>query len=442
MDDASEDQLHDLVAAARRAGADAVEAIAGQSENTAVTVRLGKLETIERRETDTWRLRLWVGNRSASLSTTDWGAKSARDSLIERTLAMARAAPEDRYGGLAPAELVCSETADAEAALDMFDPRDLSAAELERLARVGEDAALAVTGVTNSDGAQATASRGRSWHVTSEGLSSHRRHSLFNLHVKVIAGVSGAMETAGFGRRARWSADLPSPESIGAEAGRRAAARVGSRKLPSTRAPVIFERRLAVQLLGPFLDAISGRTVARGTSFLQHQLGERVFAPGVRIVDAPRVVRGLGSRVRDGEGVLSECRALIDDGVLTSWLLDVSSARQLGLRPNGYGAAGVSNLSLSPGPIDLAGMMSQAGAGLLVTDMFGPSLNPGTGDWSAGVSGVWFERGEAAFPVSEITVAGSLRHFYARMVPASDIEIVDAANAPSLLVDAVTIAGS
>jgi PmbA protein len=195
-----------------------------------------------------------------------------------------------------------------------------------------------------------------------------------------------------------------------------------------------------MMLLGPFLGAISGARVARGASFLQRRLGERVFTRGLRILDDPAVIRGLGSRLVDSEGVPTQLRALIDDGVLTGWMLSVASARQLGLTPNGY-ASGPSNLTLAPGTASLSDLMAAAGDGLLVTHMFGPSLNAESGDWSAGVGGVWFEKGQASYPVSEITVAGSLRDFYTRLIAGADLKIEGAANSPSLLVDAVAIAG-
>jgi PmbA protein len=441
MDHTPENQLHDLLKAAQCAGADAVQAVADQSESTSVAVRHGKLETVQRQEADSWTLQVWVGARSASLSAIDLGNKAARDDLVARTLVMARAASEDPYSGLAPADLVCSASREAEFALDLNDPTEFSAADLERSARDSEAAALAIAGVTNSEGGRAAGWRTRGWQVTSEGLVNYWQRSAFNVGATVVAG-RDKMEVDGFGRSARWRADLPCAESIGAEAGRRAVAKIGARKLASTRAPVIFERRLAINLLEPLLNAISGGSIARGTSFLKHRLGEPVFASNVRIFDDPTVVRGQGSRVVDGEGVLTPKRAIVDNGVLSTWLLDVSSARQLGLTPNGYGRAGTSNLSLLPGSESLDDLMRQAGSGLLVTGMFGPSLNMATGDWSAGVYGIWFERGEPAFPVSEITVAGSLPEFYARMVPASDLEVQGAANAPSLLVDDVAIAGS
>jgi PmbA protein len=257
------------------------------------------------------------------------------------------------------------------------------------------------------------------------------------------------MERAGDGRRVRHESDLPTPEEIGAEAGRRAASRLGARKLDSMTAPVIFENRVAASLLSPFVGAIAGPSVARGTSFLKSKLGEAVFASGINIIDDPHRPRGLGSSPYDDEGVGNERRALIDDGVLTTWLLNSGSARQLGLETTGHASRGLagppgvapSNMHLEPGDLDLQGLMREAGAGLLVTSMFGPSLNANTGDWSAGVSGFWFEGGEIAYPVAEITVAGSLLDIYARLQPGSDLEFRGATNAPSLLIDALAVAG-
>ena len=257
------------------------------------------------------------------------------------------------------------------------------------------------------------------------------------------------MERGGEGRSTRHLADLPGPEEIGAEAGRRAVARLGARKIDSRTAAVLFENRTATSLLSPLVGAISGPSVARGVSFLKDRLGQRVFAPGVNIVDDPLRVRGLGSAPFDDEGVATLRQAIVEDGVLAAWLLNCASARQLGLQTTGHasrglaGAPGVSphNLTLEPGRRTPTEMMAAAGEGLLVTSMFGPSLNANTGDWSAGVSGFWFEGGEIAYPVNEITVAGNLLEIYARLTPASDLELRGAANSPSLLVDGMAVAG-
>jgi len=402
-------------------------------------VRLGKLETVQRQEPENWSLRVWVGARSASLGSIDLSARAMRDTLVERALTMARLAPEDPYSGLAPVEIIRSVSSADEAVLQLYDPVEPTAAALEDAARAAEAAALAAAGVTNSSGARATANTTRNWHVTSEGLAIERHRSSFGLQVGVVAGKDGTMETDSYGRNAVWQADLPPAASIGAEAARRAVARLGPRRLSSTRAPVIFERRVATALISPLLGAIHGQNIARGTSFLRRRLGEAVFGREVALLADPLVVRGMGSHLVDSEGLPSKARALIDDGVLTGWILDVASARQLGMAPNS-GSPG--NLTLAPGADSMTDLMAQAGTGLLVTSMFGPSLNAATGDWSAGVSGIWFEHGVAAYPVNEITVAGSLSDFYARLIPASDLVIESGFDAPSLLVDAVTIAGA
>lgn len=257
------------------------------------------------------------------------------------------------------------------------------------------------------------------------------------------------MERGGEGRTQRWLADLPDPEEIGRTAGERAVKRLGAKKLESRTAPVIFENRIAGSILSGFMGAISGPSVARGVSFLKDKLGKPVFAPGFELVDDPFRLRGLGSAPFDDEGVKVERRLLVDDGVATTWLLNCSAARQLGLTSTGHATRGLAgppgvashNLHVTPGRKDLAGLMADAGQGLLVTSMFSPSLNANTGDWSAGVSGFWFEGGEIAYPVAEITVAGNLIDIYGRLVPGSDLEFRGASNSPSLMVDALAIAG-
>jgi PmbA protein len=251
-------------------------------------------------------------------------------------------------------------------------------------------------------------------------------------------------------RTTRFWADLPSPESLGEAAGRRAAERLGARKIPSGAAAVIFENRIAGRILAPMLSAISGGAVARGVSFLKDKLGANVFSKDVTLMEDPIKPRGLSTRAFDAEGCRVSRRALIDQGVLTTWLLNAASARQLGLTPSGHAVgghggppgAGASNLDLSPGPLDLAGLMQETGSGLLVTEMFSPALNPNTGDWSVGVAGFWYENGERKHPVSEVTVAGSLLDIYARLAPGADLDDRGGLIAPSLLVEGLAIGGA
>jgi PmbA protein len=440
-----ENLLQDVVAQALKAGADAAEAVFAERQALSVSVRLGELEEVEREEARDLGLRVFIGRRQATVSGSDISAL-ARAKLIERAVAMARLAPEDPYAGLAPQDRLASGPFPD---LDLYDATEPSAETLEEKARESEAAARAIEGVTNSDGGSASWSTGGWTLVTSTGFVGPHRASAFSLSASAIAGEGSGMERGGEGRATRWAADLPGAEAIGAEAGRRAVSRLGARKLSSQTAPVIFENRLATSLIGPTLGAISGPSVARGVSFLKNKLGEQLFPKGFEIVDDPHRPRGLGSTPFDDEGVANRRRALIDDGVLTTWLLNTASARQLGLETTGHASrslagppgVGTTNLTVTPGPRDLAGLMADAKAGLLVTSMFGPSLNNNTGDWSVGCSGFWFENGEIAYPVNEITVAGNLIDIYSRLVAGSDLEIRGSANSPSLLVDGLAIAG-
>jgi len=437
--------LAELIDAARKAGADAAEAVTAERQSLSISVRSGELEEVEREESRDLGLRVFIGQRQATVSGSDL-SPDACAKLVERAVAMARLAPEDPYAGFAPADRLARGPGPD---LELYDPTELSPETLEDRAREAEAAARAMPGVVNSDGATAGWSTARWLIATSHGFAGQHQASGFSLGASAIAGDGQTMETGYDGRSVRWHEDLPGAEAIGREAGRRAAARLGSRKIASTTAPVIFENRVAMSLIGPLVGAISGPSIARGSSFLKDRLGQQVFGDHVTITDDPHRRRGLGSSPFDDEGVATQKTDIIDRGVLTTWLLNSSSARQLGLETTGHASrglagppgVGVSNLTVQPGAQDLAGLMASAGQGLLVTSMFGPSLNGNTGDWSVGCSGFWFENGELAYPVSEITVAGNLIEMYARLVPGADLEIRGASNAPSLLIDALAIAG-
>ncbi len=439
------DILNDIVAAARRAGANAAEAVSAERAALSVGVRNGVLEDVEREESRDLGLRVWIGRRQATVSASDL-SPATRTRLVERAVAMAALAPEDPYAALVPADRLAKGPFPD---LQLHDPSERTAAELEQVAREAEGVALAVPGVSKSEGGHAGTASTRWRLVTSEGFDGTYAASGFSLGVGVIAEKDGAMERGGESRSTRWLEDLPGPDGIGAEAGRRAVEKLGPRKIASTTAPVIFDRRMATQVLSPLLGAISGPSIARGTSFLKDRMGQAVLPRGVSLIDDPFRIRGMGSAPFDDEGSPVSLRRIVDDGVLTTWLLNASAAAQLGLQTTGHASRGLAgppsvsthNLHLTPGEADQAGLMSQAGAGLLVTGMFGPSLNANTGDWSAGVSGLWFENGEIAYPVSEITVAGNLIDLWARLVPGSDLEFRGGFNSPSILFDGVAIAG-
>ena len=437
--------LHDMVASALRAGADGAEIAMAKRRSLGVTVRLGELEEVEREESRDLGLRVFVGRRQAVVSGSDLSAE-ARAKLVERAVAMAKVAPDDPYAGFAPSDRLARGPVPD---LDLHDATEFGADALEHRARAAEEVARQTPGVTNTDGASAGWSQGGWALVTSGGFEGAVTASSFSLSASAIAGEGSGMERGGEGRSTRHAEDLPSPESIGAEAARRAVARIGARKIDSRKAAVIFENRQANSLIGPFVGAVSGPAVARGVSFLKDRLGKAVFSPAVTISDDPFRRRGLGSTAFDDEGVEVVARDLVQAGVVTTWLLNSAAARQLGLETTGHASRGlagppgvsVHNLTVQPGPVSLEQLMADAGEGLLVTSMFGPSLNANTGDWSAGVSGVWFEGGQPAYPVTEITVAGNLLDIYARLVPGADLEIRGANNSPSLLVDGLAIAG-
>lgn len=441
----STDLLNDIVKAALKAGADAAEAVSADRRSLSVGVRNGKLEDVEREESRDLGLRVFVGQRQASVSASDL-SPTTQARLVERAVAMARLAPEDPHAGFAPEDrLARGPFVD----LDLFDPSERSAQTLEQVSAEAEAAALAVPGVARSEGGHAGWSSSRWRLVTSHGFDGAYEGSAFSLGVGVIAEKDGAMERGGESRSTRHLSDLPGADLIGRTAGERAVARVGPRKIASTTAPVIFDNRMAGQIVSPAIGAISGPSIARGTSFLKDRMGQRVFAEGVTLIDDPFRPRGMGSTPFDDEGAAVQKRALFDDGVLTTWLLNSASARQLGLETTGHASRGLAepsgvsthNLHMEPGERDLAGLMADAGTGLLVTSMFGPSLNGNTGDWSAGVSGFWFENGVIAYPVSEVTVAGKLTDLYLRLERGSDLEFRGGFNVPSLMFDAVAIAG-
>ena len=440
-----ENLLHDVIGAAKAAGADAAEAVYASRQSLSVTVRNGALEEVEREEARDLGVRVFVGKRQAAVSGSDI-SKDGRAKLIERAVMMARLAPEDPYAGFAPQDRLAKG---ALPELDLFDAYEPAPEALEDQAREAEAAARAVRHVTNSDGGSSGWSSSDWRLATSDGFAGRHRASGFSISASAIAGEGAGMERGGEGRSVRHHGDLPRAASIGTEAGKRAAQRLNARKLASQTAPVIFENRSAMSLIGPMIGAISGPSVARGVSFLKDKLGQKLFADGVTITDDPHRLRGLGSSPFDDEGVANGVMNLIEDGVLTTWLLNSASARQLGMATTGHASRGLAgppgvstaNLTVQPGADDLAGLMKSAKAGVLVTSMFGPSLNGNTGDWSVGCSGFWFEDGQIAYPVTEITVAGNLIDIYARLVPGSDLEIRGAANSPSLLVDALAVAG-
>lgn len=439
------DQLSGLIEACLKAGATAADARIGVSDGVSVAVRERKLESVERDESIGVALRCLFGQRQASVSGSDLTADNLA-SLVERCVAMAKAAPEDPYCGIASPDSILTDGRD----LDLGGDEEISTDVLEQDALHAEATALEVSGVKSIAGCGANWGRSQRWVASSNGFSSYKAGASSSLGLAVIAEDENGMERDYESRTTRYAKDRPSAETIGKIAADRAVARLSPTKIESQTAHVIYHRRVASSLLGAFISAISGPSIARGVSFLKDRMGDQVFGNGIDIIDDPRRAGGLGSRCHDGEGLAVGETRLIDQGRLTNWLLNGPSARQLGLAPNGFAGMGfgsppgisTSNLFMAPGDRAPNEIMTTAGKGLLVTDMFGPSINPNTGDYSVGVSGFWFENGEVAYPVSEVTIAGDLPGMFARLVPASDLEFRGSMDSPSILVEDMSIAGA
>jgi PmbA protein len=437
--------LHDLIQAARRAGADAADALVVESVSASVSYRLGKLEDVERAESSDLGLRVFVGQRVAFVSSTDLSSRGLAE-LPDRAVGMARLAPEDRFACLAPAELLAKSFR----SLDLEDAEEPAADILVERARAVEGAAMAVPGITNSEGGGASFSRSAIALATSEGFLGRYAASTHSIGVAVLAGEGTGMERDYESTSARHNADLESPELVGARAGRRTVARLGPRKAKSQAVPVVYEPRVASGLLGHFAGAISGAAVARGVTFLKDRMGEQVFSSNISIVDDPHRLRGLRSKPFDGEGVYNTRQALIENGVLRTWLLDCASARQLGLTTTGHAARGTggppspsaTNLYMEPGSQSPDALMADIGQGLYVTELIGMGVNGVTGDYSRGAAGFWIESGKIAYSVSGVTIAGNLKDMFRNIIPANDLEFRHGFNAPTLRVEGMTVAGS
>ncbi|MEM9232929.1 MAG: TldD/PmbA family protein [Pseudomonadota bacterium] len=446
MTDNYEDLLAVTLDRARAAGADAADALVYRSASQSVSVRLGEVEDIDRAESRDLGLRVLVGKRQASVSTNEFAPGALAD-LAERVVAMAKEAPEDPYCGLAdPEQLASGPYPD----LDLYDGIEPSAEDMKSRALACEEAARAVDGVTNSSGAGASFGHGQTWFATSTGFAGTTAGGRHSISVSVLAGEGTGMERDYDYDGATHLSDLRAPEDIGRVAGERTVRRLNPSKLSSQKAPVIFDKRLASSLLSPLSGAINGGAIARGTSFLKDKMGDTLFPADVTITDDPYIARGFGSRLFDGEGLKPEAINVIDKGVLTTWIMNLAQARQLGLESNararrgtgGPPGSGTTNFDLGPGDMSPEELYRDTGKGLLVTDMFGPQINSNIGDYSVGCSGFWIENGEVGKPVSEITIAGNLLDMWAHITRADDFERRGSTNAPTLRVGEMTIAGN
>ncbi|HEY2891500.1 MAG TPA: TldD/PmbA family protein [Dongiaceae bacterium] len=438
------ERLDDLLRRARKAGADAADAVFVQGASLSIAERLGKPEKLERAEGRDLGLRVFVGKRQAIVSSSDISSQALGE-LAERAVAMAKAVPEDPFCGIAdPADLATTVPE-----LDLCDPDEPATETLMTRLREAEDAARSVPGVTNSEGAEAGWSRSLVALAATNGFRQGYAVSSSSISVSVLAGEGTAMEHDYDFTSAVYGSELESPAVMGKRVGEKAVRRLNPRKVSTIKVPIIFDPRVSNSIVGHLAGAINGAGIARGVSFLKDKMGKIVLPAGMDIIDDPHRRRGLRSRPFDGEGLANRRMALVEDGVLKTWVLDLRSARQLNLKSTGHAARGTSsppgpsttNLYLSAGKETPKQLMADIESGFYCTDLIGFGVNNVTGDYSRGASGFWIEKGELAYPVSEITIAGNLIEMFQNLRAANDLTFRFGTNAPTLRIDGMTVAG-
>ncbi|MDZ4734956.1 MAG: metallopeptidase TldD-related protein [Rhodospirillaceae bacterium] len=439
------DPLDDLIGRALRAGADAADAVTIESASLSQAVRLGEPETLERSESRDLGLRVMIGRRQAIVSSADF-KPDMLDELVERAIAMARAVPEDRFCGLPDPDQIAVRIPD----LDRFDPSEPTPEALLDRAHECEDAARSVKGITNSNGADASWGRGRVALVASNGFAGSFASSHHSVSVSVVAGSGTAMERDHDMSVALFASELENPGTVGKRAADRTLRRLNPRKIASSSMPVVFDPRVANGLVAHIASAANGSAIARGTSYLKESMGSRILPKGLSVIDEPDRVRGLNSMPFDGEGIATRRLAIVEDGTLASWVLDLATARQLGLETTGHArrgtsgppSPGTSNLYLAGGSGSVDELIADIDRGLLVTDLMGFGINIVTGDYSRGAAGFLIEKGRISGPVSEVTIAGNLKDMLANMRAAGDLEFRYGTNAPTVRIERMMVAGS
>lgn len=436
--------LEDLLTKALKKGADAADAVHIESQSLSVAQRLGNAEKLERSESSDIGLRVFFGKRQAIVSSSDSSSK-ALEELIDRVISMAKVVPEDPYCGLANKEQLVTDIID----VDSFDPSEPTTETLIDWANRAEDAARSIPGITNSEGAEAGWGRATVSVAATNGFSQVYSGSHYSLSASVLAGKGVNMERDYDYTGAVYANDMIAPEEIGRNAGNKAVKRINPKKVKTAQVPVIYDPRVSRGIVGHLLSAINGSAIARNTSFLKEKMGKQIFADAISVYDDPHRLRGLRSKPFDGEGVTNKKHKIIDNGQLTTWLLDLRSARQLGLETTGHASRGVgsppspssTNVYLEPSNISPSELISDIKNGLYITELIGMGINGLTGDYSRGAAGYWIENGEITYPVSEVTVAGNLNDMFLNLTTANDLEYRYGVDAPTLRIDGMTLAG-
>ena len=443
------DVMNILIDTALSSGASAADCVLSRSRGVSLTRRLGKDETIERYEDFDTGLRVFVGNKIASVSTNENSETAIKD-VARRAVDMAKIAPQDDFSLIASQEILEEFPINEALSVDSYDKVEPNIDIIRDRAKEVEDTALSVKGITNSDGADASWGEGETLLMTSNGFFGCSKKSNHSVSVVVIAEKNGKMERDYDYSSKVFGEDLKTSKQIGLEAANKTLARMGATKPVTGKYPVIFDPRVSRSIASHFASAINGSAIARKTSFLKDMLNKQVANTSINIVDDPFLERGLGSRLFDAEGLGSRKYTLIKDGVLQQWLLDLSSAKQLNLKPFGNAKRGISgppspgtsNFMILPGKITPENLIKGISNGFYVTDMIGSSVSMITGDYSRGASGFWIKNGELSQPITEATIAGNLKEMFMTLQPANDLDYSHSINSPTLLIEGMTIAGS
>ncbi len=442
------DLTQDLMAAAKRAGAEHSDAVAVEGTSLSITVHGGALEKADRSEGIDIGLRVIIGQKQANVSSSDTKPETIEE-MARRAVAMAKEAPDDPHIGLADPDQFATKTNTDH--LELFDASEEPApAYLQEQALEAEATALNVQGVAQVQSAAAGYGKSRIHLSTSNGFSAGYQRSDFGLSCVAISGEGTGMERDYDYDGRVFQSDMRSAVEIGQRAAERAVERTGARKPKTGAFPILFDERIAASLIGHLLQATNGAAIARGSSWAMGLVGEQILPDGISIIEDPHKMRAGASRMFDGEGLPTARRSIIDNGILTGWTLDLATAHKLGLESTanamrGTGGApspGLTNIAMSQGTFSKADLIQDMGTGLLVTSMIGSTINPNTGDYSRGASGFWIENGEISHPVNECTVAGNLKDMLRSLTPANDAQPHLSRSVPSLLIEGLTLAGN
>ena len=434
------DIMNLLIDTAISQGATDADCILSRSRGVSLTRRLGKDETIERYEDFDTSLRVFIGNRVASVSTNE-NSEAALKEVATRAIEMAKITPKDEFGMIADIKTLELFPLNTSVTIDSYDQNEPDINLIRSRASEVEDVALNVTGITNSDGADASWGEGETLLMTSNGFFGHSKRSNHSVSVVVIAEKDGKMERDYDYSSKVYGEDLKKPELIGLKAAENTLARMGAIKPVTGKYPVVFGPRVARSISGHISSAIKGSAIARKTSFLKDMMHEKIANSSINMIDDPFLKRGLGSRLFDREGLGCSKRLMIKDGILQGWFLDLASAKQLNMQPTGN-ANGTSNFMIMPGDITPENLIKGISDGFYVTDMIGSSVSMVTGDYSRGASGFWIKDGQLSHPISEATIAGNLKEMFMTLKPANDVDLSYSVTSPTLLIDGMTIAGN